>query len=250
MKFNEILKLEGVRKSYHLHPVLKGIDLSISQREFVSIVGKPGCGKSTLLRIIAGLEKVSEGVVKVNDEELTTINEKAKIVFQDSRLLPWKTIIQNVGLGLTGDWKPKATYVLNSLELQKRAENYPPALTEGQKQLVALARALVHEPHLLLLDEPLGALDALTRMEMQHQIESVWKENRLTTILTTHDVEEAVLLSDRVIVIRRGEVVMNKMIDLPRPRSQSNPTFHHYTEEILNVIMDESSMRRRSYKIV
>lgn len=250
MEFNEILNLEGVRKTYHLHPVLKELDLSISQGEFVSIVGKSGCGKSTLLRIIAGLEKVSEGVVKVNGEELTTINEEARMMFQDGRLLPWKTILQNVGLGLTGDWKPKAMYVLNSVGLKDRADHYPASLSGGQKQRVALARALVHEPKLLLLDEPLGALDALTRMEMQQLIESVWKDNRLTAILVTHDVEEAVLLSDRVIVIGEGEIVMNKMIDLPRPRSRSNPTFHHYSEEILEVIMEEKTLKKSNYKIV
>jgi len=250
MDFNPILHVDRVRKSYSNTPVLKGIGLSIFQGEFVSIVGKSGCGKSTLLRIIAGLEDINEGEVKVNGESLTTINGDARMMFQDGRLLPWKTLLQNVGLGLTGDWKPKATYVLNSVGLKERADHYPSSLSGGQKQRVALARALVHEPKLLLLDEPLGALDALTRMEMQSLIESVWKENRLTAILVTHDVEEAVLLSDRVIVIGEGEVVMNKNIDLPRPRSRSNPTFHHYTEEIIDVIMEESCEKKSNYKIV
>lgn len=250
MDFNPILQVNHVRKSYRNTPVLKGINLSIFQGEFISIVGKSGCGKSTLLRIIAGLEDINEGEVKVSGESLTTINGEARMMFQDGRLLPWKTLLQNVGLGLTGDWKPKALYVLNSVGLKDRADHYPSSLLGGQKQRLALARALVHEPKMLLLDEPLGALDTLTRLEMQNLIESAWKENRLTAILVTHDVEEAVLLSDRVIVIGEGEVMMNKTIELPRPRSRSNPTFHHHTEEILDVIMEKSCVKKSGYKIV
>lgn len=250
MDFNPILQVNHVRKSYSDTPALKGINLSIFQGEFISIVGKSGCGNSTLLRIISGLDHINEGEVKVSGESLTTINGEARMMFQDGRLLPWKTLLQNVGLGLTGDWKPKALYVLNSVGLKDRAAHYPSSLSDGQKQRVALARALVHEPKLLLLDEPLGALDTLTRLEMQNLIESVWKENRLTAILVTHDVEEAVLLSDRVIVIGEGEVMMNKTIELPRPRSRLNPTFHHHTEEILDVIMEKSCVKKSEYKIV
>jgi sulfonate transport system ATP-binding protein len=248
MDFNPILHVNNVQKKDGNQSVLKGINLSIYEGEFVSIVGKSGCGKSTLLRIIAGLEDSNEGLVKVNGERLTSINKYARIMFQDGRLIPWKTILQNVGLGLTGDWKPKAMYVLNHVGLKERANHYPSLLSGGQKQRVALARALVHEPKLLLFDDPLATVDALTRIDLQNLFESVWKENRLSAILVTHDVEEALLLSDRVIIMRDGEVVLNKLIDLPRPRSRSNPTFHHYTEEILDVIMEENKEKKMVIK--
>ncbi|WP_462409572.1 ABC transporter ATP-binding protein [Neobacillus sp. Marseille-QA0830] len=247
----EQLVLQDVKKSYNQLQVLKGINLSFRQGEFISIVGKSGCGKSTLLRIIAGLEKVSGGHVLMNGNQIQGLNKEARMMFQDGRLLPWKRILQNIGMGLTGDWKDKAMERLRSVGLEDRAQQFPSSLSGGQKQRVALARALVHEPQLLLLDEPLGALDALTRMEMQQLIESIWQKNQFTTILVTHDVEEAVLLSDRIIVLKDGKVALDQIIDMPRPRHRSHPSFNRYSEEILAQILNQDMEKKKDkFKIV
>jgi len=250
MKTNELLVLNNVEKSYNQLNVLKGINLSFKKGEFISIVGKSGCGKSTLLRIIAGLESASSGNVMVNGSELRSINQDARMMFQDGRLLPWKRIIQNIGLGLSGDWKDRAVEALRSVGLEDRAQHFPSSLSGGQKQRIALARALVHEPQLLLLDEPLGALDALTRMEMQQLIESLWEQKQFTTILVTHDVEEAVVLSDRVIVLKDGNVSFDQSIDLPRPRRRSQPLFNQYLEEILAQILEQKTTGEKDIRIV
>lgn len=251
METNEILVLKDVQKNYNKLDVIKGINLSFKQGEFISIVGKSGCGKSTLLRIIAGLESASSGTVLMNGEKLHALNHHARMMFQDGRLLPWKKVIENIGVGLSGNWRNKALETLRSVGLEERALNYPSSLSGGQRQRVALARALVHEPQLLLLDEPLGALDALTRMEMQRLIESIWQKNQFTTILVTHDVEEAVLLSDRVIVLKDGKVVLNMPISLARPRQRSHPSFNKYLDEILAQIMNQGNREKKEkFKII
>jgi sulfonate transport system ATP-binding protein len=231
------VRLESIEKSYDQRTVLNRINLQIAQGEFIAIVGKSGCGKSTLLRLIAGLEECSDGAVIINDKKLTTLNKDARIMFQDGRLLPWKRVIDNIGIGLSGVWKERAIEALTNVGLEDRQNDWPKKLSGGQKQRVALARALVHQPQLLLLDEPLGALDALTRIEMQHLIESIWKKKNITSILVTHDVEEAVALADRVIVIDDGQIVLNKRIELSRPRQRTNVSFITYVEEILEKIM-------------
>jgi sulfonate transport system ATP-binding protein len=240
------VRLENIKKSYDERIVLNGINLDIAQGEFVAIVGKSGCGKSTLLRLIAGLEKCTEGAVVINGKDLNTLNKDARIMFQDGRLLPWKRVIDNIGVGLKGDWRTRAAEALANVGLEDRQKDWPKKLSGGQKQRVALARALVHQPELLLLDEPLGALDALTRIEMQHLIEVIWKKKNITSILVTHDVEEAVALADRVIIIDDGEIVLNKKIELSRPRQRTNSSFTNYVEEILEKIMgpiDEKNIR-------
>lgn len=233
-----LLQLYNVRKAYRDQKVLKNVNLSVRKGEFVAIVGKSGCGKSTLLRIIAGLETVTGGMVRQDKIPLAGINRHACIMFQNGRLLPWKIVIDNVGIGLKGDWKKEAMGTLKRVGLEDYAGRYPSALSGGQKQRVALARALIHQPDLLLLDEPLGALDALTRMQMQGLIESVWEKNHLSSILVTHDVEEAVRLADRVILLADGKIELDMPIDLPRPRKRSNPLFSRYVEELLAQILN------------
>jgi sulfonate transport system ATP-binding protein len=240
------VRLENIEKAYDNRTVLRGINLEIAHGEFIAIVGKSGCGKSTLLRLIAGLEKCSQGNVVINNKPLKNLDKDARIMFQDGRLLPWKRVIDNIGIGLHGEWKERAVEALTNVGLEDRQKDWPKKLSGGQKQRVALARALVHQPQLLLLDEPLGALDALTRIEMQHLIESIWKKKNITSILVTHDVEEAVALADRVIIIDEGQIVMNKRIDLARPRQRTNSNFTTYVEEILEKIMgpiDEKNIR-------
>jgi sulfonate transport system ATP-binding protein len=234
------LRLENLSKSYDGREVLKKINLDIAPHEFVAIVGKSGCGKSTLLRLIAGLEKSTDGVILINGKKLNGLNTDARIMFQDGRLLPWKKVLDNVGVGLTGGWRKTALEALSNVGLGDRGTDWPSKLSGGQKQRVALARALVHQPELLLLDEPLGALDALTRIEMQELIEEIWKEKKITSILVTHDVEEAVALADRVLVIENGDIILNKTINLTRPRQRTTQAFSNYVDEILSKIMDQN----------
>jgi sulfonate transport system ATP-binding protein len=231
--------LDGVAKRYGNRPVLNGINLNIRAGEFIAVVGKSGCGKSTLLRLIAGLESIDNGSILIKGNKLSGLNKDARIMFQDGRLLPWKRIIDNVGMGLSGDWKNSALEALQNVGLEDRVQDWPGKLSGGQKQRVALARALVHNPDILLLDEPLGALDALTRLEMQDLIASIWKDKKFTSILVTHDVEEAVAIADRVILIEDGRIVLNKPIQLPRPRQRSQSAFVNYVDDILCRIMSK-----------
>ncbi len=231
--------LDQVKKSYHQLEVLKGIHLSIQQGEFIAIVGKSGCGKSTLLRLIAGLEPATEGNIYVNRQALNSLNQDARIMFQDGRLLPWKTVIDNIAIGLPKEMKEKAFDSLKNVGLSQREHDYPRKLSGGQQQRVALARALVHNPEILLLDEPLGALDALTRLEMQALIEALWLNKKFTAILVTHDVEEAVAIADRVVLIENGLIKLNQQIDLPRPRQRTHSKFSLYVDQILKLIMNK-----------
>src|SRR5699024_566589 len=233
--------LEGVKKSYSDTPVLKGINLRIQKGEFVAIVGQSGCGKSTLLRLLAGLESQDKGFIQMDDEPLTALNKKARIMFQDGRLLPWKRVIDNICIGLTKEKRPKAVEALANVGLTDKMYEWPRQLSGGQKQRVDLVRALVHDPDLLLLDEPLGALDALTRIEMQALVESLWRNNHLTPIIMTHDVEEAVAISDRVVLIENGVISWNQPIHLPRPRRRTDPTFSTYVKDILDQIMGRTT---------
>lgn len=235
------IKIEDLQKSYNQLTVLDGINLDIREGEFVAIVGKSGCGKSTLLRLLAGLETYDHGSITIQGKKLTSLNRQARIMFQDGRLLPWKRVIDNIGIGLSGNWRPRALEALKNVGLEDRCDDWPSKLSGGQKQRVALARALVHEPDFLLLDEPLGALDALTRIEMQSLIESLWSRKKITSVLVTHDVEEAVAVADRVILIEEGKIVLNKVIALSRPRVRTHQAFSVYVEEILDRIMGRSN---------
>jgi sulfonate transport system ATP-binding protein len=235
------LQMSGIEKRFGSIKVLKGLDLTIHEGEFVAVVGKSGCGKSTLLRLIAGLDKPSSGTIFVAGEPLTTLNREARIVFQDGRLLPWKRVLDNVILGLGKSAKDEAMKVLEDVGLVERTEEWPEKLSGGQKQRVALARALMHKPKILLLDEPLGALDALTRMEMQKLMERLWLKHQFTTLLVTHDVEEAVLLSDRVVLIKDGKIASDVRVPLKRPRHKNQIGFGAIVEHILQQILEKKS---------
>jgi sulfonate transport system ATP-binding protein len=233
-----ILELSNIRKEFDGIEVIKKIDLKINKGDFIAVVGKSGCGKSTLLRMIAGLEPASSGKLIVNGNELKGRNQLAKIMFQDGRLLPWKKVLDNVALGLVSDeQKKQIPKILKQVGLADRAKSWPSELSGGQKQRVALARALIHEPELLLLDEPLGALDALTRLEMHGLIENLWREKQLTAVLVTHDVEEAVALANRVILIEEGKIVLDLPVCLSYPRRRDHPVFSKLVSQILNKIM-------------
>jgi sulfonate transport system ATP-binding protein len=212
------LELSGLAKSYGPREVLRNTQLVIEPGEFVAIVGRSGCGKSTLLRLVAGLEEPSAGALRIEGQDIVGLSEDTRIMFQDSRLLPWRRVWDNVTLGLPAALRPRAAKVLEQVGLGDRGGDWPARLSGGQRQRVSLARALVHNPRLLLLDEPLGALDALTRIEMHQLIEGLWRRNRFTALLVTHDVQEAVALADRVILIEDGRIALDERIPLARPR--------------------------------
>lgn len=237
------LDLRVIQKSYQGRQVLKSLNLQVQAGEFVAVIGRSGCGKSTLLRLIGGLEQADSGSLEFNADQIRGQAGKkpdTRVMFQDSRLLPWKTVIDNVALGLGSD-QSKARQALQKVALAERADEWPSVLSGGQRQRVALARALVHEPALLLLDEPLGALDALTRIEMQNLIESLWQQRGFTVVLVTHDVQEAIALADRVILIEDGQITLDSRIDLPRPRSRGNPKFAELEESILRRVLQKPS---------
>lgn len=230
--------LQSIEKRYGNRTVLENVQLRITAGQFVAVVGRSGCGKSTLLRLLAGLEKASSGeLLTGNNAPLDSARDDTRLMFQDARLLPWKKIIDNVGLGLHGDWREDAQQALATVGLADRAHEWPAALSGGQKQRVALARALIHRPRLLLLDEPLGALDALTRIEMQGLIESLWQQHGFTVLLVTHDVSEAIALADRVLLIEEGRIGLDLTIDLPRPRRKGSAKLAELEAQVLERVL-------------
>ncbi|MGF6920733.1 ATP-binding cassette domain-containing protein [Paraburkholderia sp. 40] len=244
------VQLRGVGKRYGEREVLSGFDLSIERGSFVAIVGRSGCGKSTLLRLVAGLEEASSGVLEKragNGGPLDT-----RIMFQDARLLPWKSVLQNVMLGLGRGARDDARAVLAEVGLLERANDWPAQLSGGQRQRVALARALVHRPQLLLLDEPLGALDALTRIEMHTLIERLWREHRFTALLVTHDVHEAVALGDRILLIEEGRIALDQPVALARPRARASAGFaaleDHVLQRVLKNAPNDDTLAHRAYQ--
>ncbi|KAF1046975.1 ATP-binding cassette domain-containing protein [Xylophilus sp.] len=231
--------IRHLSKRYGSRDVLRDTDLVIEPGQFVAIVGRSGCGKSTLLRLVAGLEEASSGELVVGASPVHGLHGDTRIMFQDARLLPWRRVIDNVALGLPASQRDAAARVLRQVGLGDRQGDWPAQLSGGQRQRVSLARALVHEPRLLLLDEPLGALDALTRIEMHRLIEGLWQKNGFTALLVTHDVQEAVALADRVILIEEGHIALDQAINLPRPRSQGDAAFAALEKRILDRVLQQ-----------
>ncbi|TYL74578.1 ATP-binding cassette domain-containing protein [Bradyrhizobium cytisi] len=234
------LSIRGLRKSFGDNEVLRGIDLHIPAGQFVAIVGKSGCGKSTLLRLIAGLEKIDAGSISFGDAAIQP--EDIRVMFQEPRLLPWARVLSNVEVGLgrdrsSGDAHARAEKALTEVGLVDKRDQWPSVLSGGQKQRVALARALVSRPRVLAFDEPLGALDALTRISMQRLLERVWRDQGFTAILVTHDVAEAVALADRVLVIDEGRVAHDVMVNVARPRERGSAELASLEGSILSHLL-------------
>jgi sulfonate transport system ATP-binding protein len=220
------VRVRGVQRSFEGRPVLRGVDLDIRPGEFVALLGASGSGKTTLLRVIGGLDREATGELRVPARIAT--------VFQEHRLLPWTRVWRNVALGVGGgDLRRRAVRALAEVGLAERADAWPVTLSGGESQRVALARALVRTPELLLLDEPFGALDALTRLKAQQLVAQLWAEHRQAVLLVTHDVEEALLLADRALLLADGRIVESVDVDLPRPRSIGHPRFVALRRQLL-----------------
>lgn len=230
------IEIKDLSKSFASLTVLEHIDITINKGEFLAIVGRSGCGKSTLLRMISGLDKPTAGSLKVADKEVDGVDSTVRFVFQEARLLPWKTALVNVRHGAPNNDKAIALKALADVGLEDRANCWPLILSGGQTQRVALARAIAGKPKVLLLDEPMGALDALTRIEMQNLVENLWCEQGFTAVLVTHDVSEAVRLADRVIVLDEHKIVLDLMIKMARPRKK-DADFADYEQRILNKVL-------------
>lgn len=239
------LEISHLNKHYRIDgqslPVLQGIDLNVLPGEFVSIVGASGCGKSTLLRLIVGLEDDFDGQIRLDGDPVSGTSLERGIVFQDHRLFPWKTVEQNILLALKNshlDKREKTERVAEHIELVGLGgfeHAYPHQLSGGMAQRAAIARALITRPKVLLLDEPFGALDALTRIRLQHELQRIWVQQRSTMIMVTHDVEEALYLGDRVIVMdpRPGRIRHEVKVELPHPRDRQSPRLHRLRDELL-----------------
>ncbi|MFZ5519798.1 MAG: ATP-binding cassette domain-containing protein [Pseudomonadota bacterium] len=234
------IRVRGLSKAYGTRAVLQQLDFDVHPGEFVALVGRSGCGKSTLLRLLAGLETAEAGRIEIDGQPLRRDDAAARgvrLVFQDARLLPWKRVADNVGLGLGASARASVIEALAAVGLADRARDWPAALSGGQRQRVALARALVHRPRLLLLDEPLGALDALTRIEMQRLIERLWQQHGCTTVLVTHDIAEAVALADRVLLIEDRRIALDEPVGLPRPRPRGRGDFARLEDALLQRVL-------------
>ncbi|WP_088348226.1 MULTISPECIES: ATP-binding cassette domain-containing protein [Rhodomicrobium] len=215
-----LVSLRGVAKSFGERRVLEALDLDIPAGQFLAIVGRSGGGKTTIMRLLAGLDAPSAGSITIDGKPVTGLRPEVRLLFQDARLLPWQTVIGNVGIARQPGWKQEAARALADVGLGGRETDWPAVLSGGQRQRVALARALVSRPGVLLLDEPFGALDALTRVEMHQLLERIWGTHRFSTLLITHDVAEAVALADRAVVLRDGKIALDIPVDLPRPRRE------------------------------
>lgn len=240
------LRVSNLAKSFGATKVLHELDLSVYEGEFISIVGRSGCGKSTFLRLLAGLDEPTSGDIELGHKKIHGINPEVRVMFQESRLLPWLTVVENVEIGLTKSGKQYSKQESRSLALEmleqvglKGKENdWPTVLSGGQKQRVSLARALISRPKLLLLDEPLGALDAFTRLEMHQLIQRLWKEQGFTAFLVTHDVAEAIALADRVLLLESGNIAMDLDIQIARPRQRDEHDVAELEKKVVNRVMN------------
>ncbi|MBK5568244.1 ABC transporter ATP-binding protein [Ensifer sp. SSB1] len=239
--------IRHLSKSYRLNgtplPVLRDINLNIRSGETLAIVGASGSGKTTLLRVLAGLEDPDAGEVLIDGKLTKGVGTDRAVIFQEPRLLPWLTVLDNVGFGLEtqglsrGEARDRARRYVQLVGLQPFESAYPRQLSGGMAQRVGIARALAVQPEILLLDEPLGALDAMTKISMQQELARIWRDEDVTTVLVTHDLEEAIYLADRILILPREKGGEPRLIeiDLPRPRDRSAPEFVRHREELLNL---------------
>ena len=257
-----MLSIQHVSKSFAIKgaelPVLEDVSLDIQPGEFVAIVGVSGCGKSTLLRLLAGLDSAFEGQLLYDGRPITGTDLERGLVFQDHRLFPWRTVYENVALAFSSTKVPKDERRRRVLEqiaqvgLEGFADAYPHQLSGGMSQRAAIARALAPRPKVLLLDEPLGALDALTRLRLQQELRRLWQEEGITMVMVTHDIDEAVFLADRVVVMdpRPGRIRRIQEVRLPHPRNRGDSAFVAIRDSLLadfsQALVEEPAERRRT----
>lgn len=239
------VSIRDLSKSFALNgkplTVLRGLDLQIHAGECLVIVGASGSGKTTLLRLLAGLEQADTGDVAIDGTPIHGVGPERAVIFQEPRLLPWLTVLGNVAFGLEtrGEQRQRAEerarHYISLVGLDDFANAYPKQLSGGMAQRVGIARALTVQPEILLLDEPLGALDAMTKITMQEELSRIWSEENVTMIMVTHDLEEAIYLADRVLILpkEKGRTARLIDIDLPRPRDRSERRFVKFREELL-----------------
>ncbi|RDU24093.1 ABC transporter ATP-binding protein [Anaerosacchariphilus polymeriproducens] len=222
--------------------VLDDVDFKISENEFICIIGKSGCGKSTLLNLIAGFTKPDNGEILLDGKAIEGPSAEKGVVFQEHGLFPWRTVKQNVAFGLKlakrKDADQRADYFVDLVGLTDYKDKYPSSLSGGMAQRVGIARALATDPKLLLMDEPLGALDAMTREKMRVEILDIWQKKKKTIIFVTHSVPEAVYLADRVILLKDGQVKLDQHIELKRPRQVRTEAFQNYVHELEQLLTD------------
>jgi sulfonate transport system ATP-binding protein len=242
-----MLQLDHIGKQFDTGVVaLHDISLHLRAGEIVTLVGASGCGKSTLLRLVAGLEHPSTGRVLLHDAPLAGPSPAVGVIFQEPRLMPWLTVRDNVRFGLaqlpTAEQAARTDAVLARVGLSAFAEALPRQLSGGMAQRVAIARALVTQPALLLLDEPFSALDPFTKASMHEHLLDIWADTRPTLLLVTHDVEEALVLSDRVVVLHGhpGRLSQTLTVDLPRPRRRTSPEFQEWKQRVLDALEVEA----------
>lgn len=225
----QAVHIRDLVRQFGTKTILDGVDLDVEKGEFVALLGKSGSGKSTFLKAIAGLDREVEGT------GILDVPENLSVVFQDARLLPWRSVIQNVTLGLPGaPAQDSGKRALAEVGLQGRDNAWPNELSGGEQQRVALARSLVREPALLLADEPFGALDALTRLKMHDLLRELCARHRPAVLLVTHDVDEAISLADRVLVLEEGRLIEDLRIDLATRRDHGDPRFARYRARLLS----------------
>lgn len=238
-----MLTLRNLGKTYpNGARALEGFSLNLAPGEIVAVIGGSGCGKSTLLRLISGLESPTHGTVEINGEPVTQPNPLINLIFQEPRLFPWLSVANSVVFGLVeldgGDRRQRVEAALEKVGLESFARRWPKELSGGQAQRVAIARALVTRPEVLLLDEPFSALDAFTRADLQDHLLDIWSEKRPTLVLVTHDIDEALVLADRIIVMRPspGRILDEVRINLPRRRDRTSALFEATKRHLLSLL--------------
>lgn len=227
--------------------IIENFNLDILDGEFVAIVGSSGCGKSTLLRLLAGLDQSFEGQISIDGIPIEGIGQDRAVVFQEHRLFPWLSVQQNIELGLLNesltfaDKQQRIQKLIGLIGLNGFENAYPHQLSGGMSQRVAIARSLITQPRIFLLDEPFGALDALTRHQMQNELLRIQSEQNITTLFITHDVEEAVALADRIVILKPkpGRIEQIISVDLPRPRVRSSFEFHALKEQVFRLLTED-----------
>lgn len=240
------LTLSGVSRSFGSTLAVTDVDLEIEAGEFIVLIGPSGCGKSTLLRALAGLDTDYDGTILAGGEPIKGPSRQRGVVFQEHRLLPWLTVGKNMLFGATGtpaEQEARLEQMLKLMHLEKFRDAHPHQLSGGMAQRTAIARALVPEPDVLLMDEPFGALDAFTRIEMQDALIDVWQKQRTTAVLVTHDIDEAVVLANRVVVMSAHPGSIKKVvdIDLPYPRERTSPEFAQLRSLLLEQFLESHS---------